>query len=247
MTENFEIIESYFEGKMTLKEKRDFEEKLLNSGFLQEEFELYKSLRKGISSVYEEQAIKSILKRKEKQIQQKESKKKYYTYTAIAAILLLSIGVVLQFNSDNYKMNKLADEYYVKTEPLPVLMGEKENGIEIQFSKVMQSYSRGEYEESIKLLSKLPISDTTQFYTAICKLELGENPVNDFNKIDEESEFYEKSSYYLFLFYLKSNNLEAAKKQFTILKTLDNHPYSDKIEALKSESFIKNKLETNIN
>lgn len=247
MTDHFEKIEAYYEGKMNPDEKSGFEAQLKQSEALREEFELYKKLRKSVIEVYEEKAIKSILEKKEKQIQKKERKIKFFPYAAVAAILAVVIGVVLHFNSDGHKMKQLADQYFTQPDPLPVLMGENHYDIKIQLGKAMQAYSRGAYEKSLNQLSDLPVSDTTLFYSGVCKFKLGKSPVEEFNGISMESAFYAKSSYYLFLFYLKSNDIDAAKKQFAILKSMNNHPYSDKIEALESEQFIKNKLLSNGN
>ena len=241
---NIELIENYCEGKLSVIEKSDFENRLLIDSDFKEEFDLYKIIVAGIKDNGEEN-LKARLKVADLELDSFSSKivelnkkSNYHKYWGLVASLVLILGLTLFWKlSSSVDLPKLADSYYEKDKGLPIQMSVSKN----QMNKVMATYKSQEYKQASTQLDLLlqdnPNNDTIHYYFGIVNYELANYWISKstLNSIMPESYYYEKAQYRLVLIDLKENSKQGALDKIAICLKNKNHLYYDKLSQLKEE------------
>lgn len=167
---------------------------------------------------------------------QNNSKKPYYNWLKVAAVLVPLIGISSYFlmNKEN-KFDNLYSNYYEKELGLPVTLSDENNKL---FNESMNLFRDEDYTSSLngfqKLLIEKSTNDTLHYFIGVCLLENGEikAAINEFNYNYEHSFFKEKSEYRLVLSYLKTKEKKKLKQQLTIILQNKNHRYYQQANAL---------------
>lgn len=241
---NIELIEKYCEGKLSVVEKSDFENRLLIDSDFKEEFELYKIIVEEIKKNGEDN-LKARLKIADLELDSFPSKvielnknSNYRKYLGIAASVVLIIGLALFWKfSSSEDLPKLADSYYEKDKGLPVQM----SNTKIETDELMNAYKSQDYKIALEqldvLLQKTPKNDTINYYFGVVNYELGNYDVSKstLNSIVPESYYYEKAQYRLVLIELKINNKQGAIDKIDSCLKNKNHLYYNKLTQLKED------------
>lgn len=227
-----ELINKYFEKKLTDTELEEFEKKLKTDSHFHAEFEFQKSVQSALRSK-ERAEIKNLLAGFEKQKKQNN----WWKFAAAAVVVILGGWVVfLQFQSKPIP-SELYLSYY-QTYPniiAPNVRGETEETLK---TKAFSAYDSGDFELAAKFFGKLKTqvsNDYAVFYEGISFLEINkpEKTISlfenkNFNNSNFPLEDYRK--WYLALAYLKTNKRDNSKKILKQLSTSDN---PQKKQALK--------------
>jgi len=243
---NIEIIEAYSEGKLSVQEKTDFEERLKSDNELAEELKLYNALIAGIRDK-DTISLKEKLKKLDKELDNKVSPKIIsihknkirYFYYAAAVFLILLIPLYFLINTNSNK--NIAEKYYEKDKGLAVLMSD--NNRNLKLDNAMNLYKQGNYKESLIIINELlqitPANDTINYYSGVLNYELHNNDkaIEDFKKTlsNNASAFKEKAEFRLALTYLLIDNTEKAKEIFKIISESSSHLYKEKSEEILNE------------
>ena len=241
---NIELIETYFEGKLSDAEKTAFEARLAIDSDFKEEVELYKNIVAGIKEngaanlKAKLKLVDEELDREPVIIKLESRKSSQVKYLAIAASVVLIICISVYWNiSSKSNLSELAIAYYEKDKGLPNEMSVTED----QLSDVMASYKNGDYIKSKNRLNDLlknnTTNDTLRYYFGITNFELKDYraALASFNMIGSESKYYEKAQYRLVLIELFLNDKQIALNKIDECLANKNHLYYDKLVQLRTE------------
>jgi len=237
--EEFEEIERYLLNTMDGEELVNFEKRLKDNKGLQQQVEEYSLLIKSV----EGQSFLNKLDEfhtdinTDKRITEPSKKMFSSTKYAIAAsiALLISLGGYWVYNSSNSN-KRLYTEYFKPDPGLPTVMGTTDN---YEFYDAMVNYKRGDYKLAIEkweeLLKAKPQNDTLNYFLGVVHLANNneKQSIEYLKKVvkDQNTSFKDDTYYYLGLAYLKAENIELAKENFSlstiynskeILSKLDN-------------------------
>ena len=241
---NIELIENYFEGKLSDADKTAFETRLIIDSDFKEEAELYKNIVAGIKENGAAN-LKAKLKLVDDELDNEpviiklETKKtSLVKYLAIAASVILVISLSVYWNlSDKSNLPELAIAYYEKEKGLPNEMSVSEN----QLSDAMASYKNNDYvivkSKLNELLKQNNSNDTLRYFLGITNFELKDYSAAlvSFTLINNESVYYEKAQYRLVLIELLANDKQKAIAKIDECLTNKNHLYYNKLVQLKTE------------
>ena len=241
---NIELIENYYEGKLSDTDKTAFETRLIIDTDFKEEFELYKNIVAGIKENGAAN-LKAKLKLVDDELDNEpviiklESRKSSLVkYLAIAASVVLVISLSVYWNiSNKSNLPKLAIAYYEKEKGLPNEMSVSQN----QLSDVMISYKNGDYviakNKLNDLLKNNTSNDTLRYFFGIISSELNDYraALENFTMIKSESVYYDKAQYRLVLIELLANDKQKALNKIDECLSNKNHLYYDKLVQLKKE------------
>jgi hypothetical protein len=241
---NIELIETYFEGKLSDADKTAFETRLIIDSDFKEEVELYKNIVAGIKENGASN-LKAKLKLVDEELDSEpaiiklESRKSSLVkYIAIAASVVLVISLSLYWSlSNKSNLPELAIVYYEKEKGLPNEMSVSEN----QLSDVMISYKNGDYfttkSKLNDLLKNKNTNDTLNYFLGITSYELKDYSaaLASFNTINSESVYYDKAQYRLVLIELVANDKQKALHKIDECLANKNHLYYDKLIQLRAE------------
>jgi hypothetical protein len=241
---NIELIETYFEGKLSSAEKTAFETRLAIDSDFNEEVELYKNIVAGIKETGEAN-LKAKLKLVDNELDTEPVIVKMgapnslkIKYIGIAASVILVICISVYWNlSNKSNLPELAIAFYEKEKGLPNEMSVSES----QLSDVMSSYKNDDFVTTKNKLNELlkynSSNDTLRYFFGITNYELKDyrTAIASFNMISMESKYYDKAQYRLVLIELLVDDKQRALKKIDECLANRNHLYYDKLVQLKSE------------
>lgn len=217
-----ELIERFYKKELGESELLEFNKRLESDDAFSQLVNDYKLLFEGIETV----GMKAQIDEFHKEIEPAElPKKSSWKNLGIAAsvIFLLGLSTFLLFNET--KEEKLYAKYFKVDPGLPTLMGESD---QYQFYNGMVSYKQGKFDEALtiwKTLDTKEISqDTLNYFKGVAFLANGQvdEAIKSLSITTEiASSFKKEAHYYLALAYLKSENVEFAKKNLK-LSSIDN-------------------------
>lgn len=227
--EEFERIEAYFNGLLSIDDLTIFEKRLNEENGFKSKVDDIKTVLTGI----ETQALKEQLDVFHKAIPQisngnvsTESKVRhlYWKRIAIAAALVIAAGS-FWFISGNSN-ERLYAKYFTPDPGLPTTMSSSDN---YAFYEAMVDYKQGKYNTAISkweiLQNSKPKNDTLNYFIGVAHLA-NKNEETAISFLEEaiknnEFQFADDAYFYLGLAYLKEGNLEKAKANFK-LSNLEN-------------------------
>lgn len=213
-----ETIERYYNDSITSDERVVFEKKLQNDPEFKTQVEDIKTLLLGI----ETQALKEQLNDFHKNIKkiEKNTRVGFLTFRkfAAAAAIIITLGGFWFFNKPTNE--KLYAKYFKPDPGLPTTMSSTE---EFKFYDAMVNYKRGDYKLAIEkwetLLSHKPQNDTLNYFVGVAYLadknEKTSIPYLEKTVQQTNSVFKNEAFYYLGLAYLKVDNIQLAKENFS--------------------------------
>ena len=240
-------IQKYLDKQMSGQEIADFEQELKINPELYEELLLHKDVDAAIKDLIGENMFLKNLELAHKSYMESTTKKnsaktpifqltpKYLIRYAAAAVIFiaLSVGVFYTMSSKSISPDKLYTSYYV---PYEVNGANRSGnaGDESLIEKAMQKFEQKDFDGAIKIFNSMKTTGNTNissnFYKGIAYLEM--NKPNEAIKSlevvvkNENSEVLAEAEWYLGLAYLKANDLDNARKQFT--KVSEKYPFYKK-------------------
>ncbi|MGC1206058.1 MAG: tetratricopeptide repeat protein [Flavobacteriaceae bacterium] len=221
--EEFERIEAYLNGQLSNDDLTIFEKRLKKENSFKSKVNDIKTVLTGL----EAQALKEQLDVFHKDMVQTsnanvstETKVRHLHWKkiAVAAALIIAAGS-FWFISGNTN-ERLYAKYFTPDPGLPTTMSSTRD---YDFNRAMVSYKQGNYEDAInawknQLATKVK-NDTLNYFigSALLADKKDKEAIKYLNIVTNISEslFNNEAYYYLGLAYLKGNNIELAKKNFT--------------------------------
>lgn len=213
--ETHQLIDRYFQKNLDSEETALFEKKFQVDPDFREAVNEHKLLIEGI----EEHSLKAMLNNFHEELDESPIiKKPFYARYAIAASLMVLIGVTAFFVIFGESQNEKLFANYFKPDPgLPTTMSTTSNYV---FFEGMVSYKRENYKEAIlqwePLLAEDPANDTLAYFLGVAHLankeiQQAENYLT-ITEMQTESIFHEEALYYLALAQIKSDRPKEAEK-----------------------------------
>ncbi|MCB0462524.1 MAG: hypothetical protein R2816_09875 [Flavobacteriaceae bacterium] len=224
--ELLEFIERCLNKTATSEELQDFEYRLKNDPEFKTQVTEIKTLLFGIES----QALKEKLDDFHKELTEEQDQKvvsikfEHFRKIAVAAILVIALGSLWLFRGNANE--KLYAKHFSPDPGLPTMMSETQN---FEFYDAMVNYKQGEYQTALDkwqlLLQSKPQNDTLNYFIGVAKMaNKQEKKAIEYLEtvtLSETSVFKNEAYYYLGLAYLKTDNIELAKKNLTF-SSVDN-------------------------
>ncbi|MDA3954410.1 MAG: hypothetical protein PF485_12250 [Bacteroidales bacterium] len=225
MESKFDLIERYLMNDMSVREEVEFEELLKNNPELMREF----VLRKEIDCAINEDDILNLRDNLDSIINEKSAfpikfKRSFLYYTVATVVILFILVISIKILPlRNQEITEVFQSYYT---PYPAIVSFRSsvdrNEIEEILHEAFNYYDEEKYELASVCFRKVLHVDNTnnmsQFYLSICEIEKNNLQVastflNDLI-IKKDHVFWEQSSWYLALVYLKQNELNKAENLF---------------------------------
>lgn len=232
---HIELIEAYHEGKLSPEEKVEFEVRLLVDQELQKENDLYKKILYGFHDIKADK-IHSNLKLIDQELDsnQKIKSEKRWKWWGLSVAASIAVLFAFYFLLQDEKVPLPVEE------GLPVLMGEKSSGIQLE--NAMQLYKSGDYQSSYiafkALLKELPENDTVLYFCGCSALYNGNFseaiPFYKKNSLNTQSVFNKKASYFLAYSLYQTSQIEDAKAELLKLSNSGANPFKP-----ESEKFLQ--------
>ncbi|MGC1471498.1 MAG: tetratricopeptide repeat protein [Psychroserpens sp.] len=219
--ELLESVERYYHDTMSRQERLDFEYRLENDDVFQTQVEDIQTLILGI----ENQSLKEQLDVFHEGLPEGISEEKRGSFTfpnlkiyVSAAVILLAVALLWVYSVPQNE--RLYADYFSPDPGLPTTMSTSND---YAFYDAMVNYKQGDYEKAIAkwevLQKNQPENDTLNYFLGVAQLANKKEPLAiDYLKSvtkDSQSRFRNEAYYYLGLGYLKANNVEMAKKNFS--------------------------------
>ena len=240
--ENYELIENYFEGKLSEEEKASVDSLLLSNSDFKDEFELYKNIVSGIKEAGKEH-LKNKLKEADIELDsasiviERGEGNSYLKIFAVAASVVLIIGVsIFYFFIKSPDYSALATKFYEPEKGLPVEMGITNNPMD----KVMNDFNKGDFIGAKGKLEKIPAvnsNDTISYFLGVVSYELKDykEAIADFKRVNTTSNYLDKSQYRLVLCYLKTSKKDEALNGINEALQNKENKFYDKLLELRTE------------
>ncbi|UPQ80786.1 tetratricopeptide repeat protein [Flavobacterium azooxidireducens] len=222
--ENEELLNKYFEQRLSDEEKVVFESLLQNDSEFAKEVAYQKNVKKAIT-LNERETLKQTLQSFESN---KNQPKKTYQFWSIAAVFLLFFGGLAWFQFMQDSPEKLYKEYYQSYPNVvaPAVRGDNDRNIK---SDAFYEYDSGNYQKSLELFSKIYADeevDYALFYQAMSLIELKRYPeaiaLFETFETSDQNAFSPFVKWYKALSYLKTNEKEKAIQLLKELSEKEN-------------------------
>lgn len=212
-------IQDYIHNRLSAKEKERFEQAVNEDETLKKDYSEHKAIHNAFL-LHEAERLKSKLKSYEnKNLKSSTSRLKDPLFLAIAASILVVVGLTYYFN---YFQQNLYEQYF---EPYPNVYQPIVRGNTTQSTKAFMYYENQNYTMAQDALEDLLVVDdnpSLRFYYGLSFLNNNqtEKAITEFNKIkDVDFEFKAELYWYMALAQLKLKNKNEAKNFLENLKT----------------------------
>lgn len=227
-----DAIHDYLEGDMDKARLKAFEELLNNDSELKKEIEWHKNFKDAVFVAEKEQLEQRVkrlmLEEKEENSKNnsvvslpKSAPKKRFYWIAVAAALILALGLGLLFMPNN-ENSLLVDELKTPYAAPVVTMGENNSNPDQIWQESISAYQLKDYKKVISLLSEkeqnFSLNSEQKFYLGMAYLyqENGQTQkaVQYLTTAKKENPrlYEENSNWYIALAHLKANQKEVAKE-----------------------------------
>ena len=232
--DRFEAIEAYLLRSMSTEERSRFEQELAADASLRAELELQRENTLAIELGGVQRMLKAVgAEHMSKSDDGRRGWTGYLKYAAAAALLITAALWWLNSPSAN---ERLFAEHFSADPGLPVAMSATDDPV---FQDAMVAYKLGDYAEARTKWSPLlqvdPTNDTLRYYIASAALAMNDAaaaiPLFESLGNDHTSPFHDKSQWFLFLAYVKVDDVTKAEAL-----QLDEDPtYGERVRKMKAE------------
>lgn len=221
-----QLLEKYFEGKLSDEEREIFESKMKNDPAFAKEVEQEKDLRIALdlmARIRNKEIVRTIAQKS------KPVKRRIRTYRIAASLaILISFGIGYAALDASFSDKALANRFFEKYDK--AVTTKSSNTVENQLDDAIKLYQSSDYSGAYGAFTALPDTLSThwivQLYIGNCELELGqeEKATTTFSEIIRESEQYQETArWYLAIAFLKLNDENNARR---ILNQIEEGQYN---------------------
>jgi len=233
-----EILESYYDGKMSISERESFERLIISDPQVADDLKNYILSRTAIASASNERLKKHLIE-SGKLIQMPDQRKSYVTrYLAIAAsiAILIDLGwITYLFLNPHKSMQEIYVSYYQRPDINEfTVRSEGSDSGQLFWVQGLNYYAThkielaaAEFNKIIRITKDNSVSKA-YFMLALCYMEMNDTQkaIQTFAKVSDQSNFVFMKQYYSALCFIKMDKKEEANNLLYAIVRDENHPYS---------------------
>lgn len=232
--DRFEAIEAYLLRSLTAEERSRFEQELAADASLRAEMELQRENTLAIELGGVQRLLKEV--GADQAGTSDEGRRSWTGYLKYAAAAVVLITAALWWLNSPTANERLFAEHFSADPGLPVAMSATDDPV---FQDAMVAYKLGDYAEArakwSPLLQMDPTNDTLRYYIASATLAMNDatTAIPLFERLgnDHASAFHDKSQWFLFLAYVKVDDVTKAES----LQLDDDPTYGERVRKIKAE------------
>lgn len=214
--EHIELFDRFLRNEMNEQEKADFLSRLENDKEFKDAFDSFKLLEDAFEDA-EIIAFKDQLKDWDKQEEPAKPKGRVIRLMAVAASIIILVGLSIPFFLNGDSPQKMAENYFSPYENVVTIRGDKE-----AIDEGMLLYEEGKYSEAIPIFVSCSDNVTAYFYLGECHMAMKDyiKAIDVFEAVRIESDLLKDiATYHLALAYLGNGNKEKATEVLTEIST----------------------------
>ena len=223
----FDKIEAYFEGELNAADKVQFEQDLLTTPALKEEYDAYQASLVALE----------MMTRDEGKIAEIKPKNSFNWWGIAAGILLLITAGIFVFANFNYSNAQIANKHYQQPN-----IGVNIRGEQSALQTANKAFAKGAYNTVIQTLAnKTDLTSEEQYMLA--HAYFGNQHYTEATTlfqtlINQNTSRKEGAEWFLALAYLGQDDSEKAQEMLNTIVADTSHPNYDKASALSKELSI---------
>ena len=238
--ENTELIERYFEGRLSPSERQVFETRLMQEPALSDEMALQRRLREGLRAAGRARMLAQLDAVEGKMsayhpptqvlaFDQRSRQRVYWAAAALVPVLILAYWFLRPAPAANDLFAQYFTPYRSTASAAPAAD---------PVSRALQHYRDKNYAQALPALERLAEAatapDSVLFYKANVHLQLNQPAAaaEELKKIGPESGFYGEAQWYLAMAYLRGNHPDSAKTVLAKIAQNASHAHQERAESL---------------
>jgi tetratricopeptide (TPR) repeat protein len=237
MKVDLEMLENYYEGRMSHSEKESFEKLLISDARVAEELRNYILSKTAVDNAAKER-LKEHLKLSGKDLQISDHRKAPFTrFLAIAASIAIIVGLgwVIFLSIHHKKSN---EEIYLSYYQRPditefTVRGNDNDSSQLFWDQGLDYYANHKIEKAaaefnkMLLIKKAASASEAYFMLALCYMEMDDTQkaIQTFGQVSDQSNFVYMKQYYSALCLIKMDKKKEASDLLLKIVKDQNHPY----------------------
>jgi tetratricopeptide (TPR) repeat protein len=232
-----EILENYYEGKMSDCEREAFEKLIISDTLVAEELQNYILSRTAIASASNDRLKKHLIEGGTIVKMPEQGKNPFTRFLRIAASLAILMGlgwVLFHFLHPQKSSEEIYLSYYQRPDVNEfAVRGEDNDSSQLFWDQGLDYYANHNIEKAAAEFNKfIRINKTTSaskayFMLALCYMDMNntQKAIQTFGQVNDKSNFVFMKQYYSALCYIKMDKKKEASDLLQRIAQDQNHPY----------------------
>ncbi len=237
MKVDLEILENYYEGRMSKSEKDAFEKLIVSDAEAADDLQNYVLSRTAIASASNERLKKHLIESGKVLPMSGQRKAPFTRYLAIAASIAILIGigwVIFQFIHPQKSTEEIYLAYYQRPDINEfTVRGEDNDSSQLFWDQGLNYYANHKIEKAaaefnkIIQINKTVSASKAYFMLALCYMEMNntQKAIQTFGRVSDQSNFVYMKQYYSALCLIKMDKKKEASDLLLKIVKDENHPY----------------------
>jgi tetratricopeptide (TPR) repeat protein len=237
MKADLEILENYYEGRMSSSEKESFERLIVSDAQVAADLQNYITARTAIAEASRERLKQHLVESGKVNSLADRKKVPFSRYLAIAASIAILIGLgwsMFHFLRPQKSMQEIYLSYYERPDINEfTVRGSDNDSSQLFWDQGLNYYSNhnikmaaGEFNKMIRM-NKSASASKAYFMLALCEMEMNETQkaMQTFGQVSDQSTFVYMKQYYSALCLIKMQKKKEASELLQKIIKDQNHPY----------------------
>jgi tetratricopeptide (TPR) repeat protein len=237
MKADLEILEKYYEERMSHSEKETFEKLVISDAQMAADLQNYIISKTAIASASNERLKKHLIENGKVLPLSDQRKAPFKRYLAIAASIAILIGlgwVIFQFLHPQKSTEEIYIAYYQRPDINEfTVRGEDNDSGQVFWDQGLNYYANHKIEKAAEEFNKIiQINKTSSaskayFMLALCYMEMNntQKAIQTFGRVSDQSNFVYMKQYYSALCLIKMDKKKEASDLLLKIVKDQNHPY----------------------
>ena len=240
MKVDLEILEKYYEGRMSKSEKDAFEKLVVTDAELASDLQNYVLSKTAITAGSNQRLKKHLLESGKVLAVPGERKAPFTRYLAIAASIAILIGigwVIFRFVHPQKSTEEIYIAYYQRPDINEFTVRSEDNDSgQVFWDQGLNYYANHKIEKAVAEFNKIIQTNKTTsaskayFMLALCYMEMNntQKAIQTFGQVSDQSNFVYMKQYYSALCLIKMDKKKEASDLLLKIVKDQNHPYRKK-------------------
>jgi len=237
MKVDLEILENYYEGRMSKSERDAFEKLIISDAEVAGDLQNYALSRTAIAAASKQRLKKHLIESGNSMQISDHNKTPFTRYVAIAASIavLMGLGLVMFLLLHHHKS---AEEIYLSYYQRPdinefAVRGEDNDSSQVFWDQGLNYYANHKIDKAAAEFNKMiqmnkPVSASKAYFMlALCYMEMNDTQkaIQTFGRVSDQSNFVYMKQYYSALCLIKMDKKKEASDLLLKIVKDQNHPY----------------------
>jgi tetratricopeptide (TPR) repeat protein len=237
MKVDLEILENYYEGRMSTSEKKSFEKLLVSDAQVAADLQNYVFSKTAIAASSNQRLKKHLIESGKVLQMQDHRKAPFKRYLAIAASIAILIGigwVIFQFLHPQKTTEEIYLSYYQRPDISEfTVRGEDNDSSQLFWDQGLNYYANHKIDKAAAEFNKMIQRNKTAsaskayFMLALCYMEMNDTQkaIQTFGRVSDQSNFVYMKQYYSALCLIKMDKKKEASDLLLKIVKDEHHPY----------------------